>query len=173
MLTYLSKILQIRGMKLLIEIILIIAVFLVIKSYSQRDLVQDNLPYFEATLLGGEKFASSHLNNKPLLLHFWASWCPVCEMENDSIESLSKNYQVISVAMQSGTDMEVEQYLKENQLSFPTIIDEHGAIAKKFGIVGVPVSFIISPDGKIAFSEIGYTTELGLRIRLWLAAKEN
>jgi len=169
MLTYLSKIKQIRGMKRLIEITLIVAVFFAVKSYSQRDLVQDNLPYFESTLLGGQKFVSNNLDNKPLLLHFWANWCPVCEMEKESIESLSKDYRVVSVAMKSGTNMEVEQYMKENQLSFPTIIDEHGKLAEKFGINGVPVSFIVRPNGKIAFSEIGYTTELGLRIRLWLA----
>lgn len=167
--TYLNKILQIRGMKLFIEIMLIIAVFFAVKSYSQRDLVNDKLPYFESTLLSGQKFVSNNLKSKPLLLHFWASWCPVCELEKESIESLSKDYQVISVAMKSGTDMEVKQYMNENLLSFPTIVDEHGTLSEKFGIRGVPVSFIVSPNGQIAFSEIGYTTELGLRLRLWLA----
>ena len=166
---YLTKFLKIRGMKLFIELILIIAVFFAIKTYSQQDLLKENLPYFESTLLSGQKFVSHNLSNKPLLLHFWASWCPICEIEKGSIESLSKDYQVISVAMNSGTDKEVEQYMKQNGLSFPTIIDEHGALAEKFGIQGVPVSFIVRPDGNIAFSEIGYTTELGLRIRLWLA----
>ena len=103
-----------------------------------------------------------------MLVHFWASWCPVCELEQDSIQSISNDYPVISVAMQSGNDLEVTAYMEENKLSFPTIVDEHGILAKQFGVRGVPTSFILSPGGKIAFSEIGYTTEIGLRTRLWL-----
>ena len=167
--THLNKLLKIRGMKFVIEIILIFAVLFAVKAYTQRDLVRDKLPNFEATLLDGQKINVSDLQGKPLLLHFWASWCPVCDLEKDSIQAISKDHRVISVAMNSGTDLEVNHYLTENNLSFPTIIDEQGKLAKMFGVRGVPVSFIISPDGNIAFSESGYTTEIGLRFRLWLA----
>ena len=47
---------------------------------------------------------------------------------------------------------------------------DQGEIAQKFGVRGVPVSFIISPDGETAFIEKGFTTEYGLRIRLWLSS---
>jgi len=59
--------------------------------------------------------------------------------------------------------------MEENNLSYPVIIDEDGILAKQYGVRGVPASFIVNPEGIIAFTEIGYTTNWGLRIRLWLA----
>ena len=165
----LKKILQIRGMKLAIEILLILIVLFAVKWYTQRDLAKTIPADFEATLLTGQAVNLTSLKGKPVLLHFWASWCPVCELEKGSIESISKDHRVISIAMNSGTDLEVKHYLEENNLSFPTVIDEEGKLAEIFGVRGVPVSFIISPDGIIAFTESGYTTEAGLRFRLWLA----
>lgn len=90
-------------------------------------------------------------------------------MEEDSIASISEDHEVITVAMNSGNDMEITAYLEEQGLSFPVVVDEHGLIAERFGVKGVPTSFIIDPDGSIDFTEVGFTTELGLRTRLWLA----
>lgn len=153
---------------ILIEIVLIIAVYLAAKAYAGRNLVTGPAPPINAISLAGTPLVLSDFKDRPILVHFWASWCPVCELEQDSIQSISKDYPVISVAMQSGNDLEVTAHMEENKLSFPTVVDEHGILAKQFGVRGVPTSFILSPGGKIAFSEIGYTTEIGLRTRLWL-----
>ena len=42
-------------------------------------------------------------------------------------------------------------------------------MARRYGVGGVPASFILDADGRIAFHERGYTTQWGLRLRLWLA----
>jgi peroxiredoxin len=70
--------------------------------------------------------------------------------------------------MNSGADREVKAFLGENNIGFPVLVDNEGAIASRFGVTGVPTSFIIGPDGDITFTEVGYTTEWGLRFRLWL-----
>ena len=154
---------------LLVEVVLIIAVYLAAKAYSGRNLVTGTAPPIVATSLTGTPIAFSDFKDRPVLVHFWASWCPVCELEQDSIQAISKDYPVISVAMQSGNELEVAAYMEEHKLNFPTVVDEHGELAKQFGVRGVPTSFILSPDRVIEFSEIGYTTEIGLRARLWFA----
>ena len=154
---------------LIIEILLIITVYLVVKAYTQRNLISGQAPEMNATALSGKTISLTDRKGKPVLVHFWASWCPVCRLEEESINAISQDHEVISIAMQSGNDMEVAAYMKENNLHFPAIIDEHGELAKQFGVRGVPSSFIIDPTGNIKFTEIGYTTEIGLRIRLWLA----
>jgi thiol-disulfide isomerase/thioredoxin len=154
---------------LILEIVLIIAVYLVARGYSQRHLVSGTSPAIEATTLGGDQIRLSDFRDKPVLIHFWASWCPVCELEQESIQSISNDYPVVSIAMQSGSELEVSAHLQENKLSFPTIVDEDGKLARQFGVRGVPTSFIITTDKKIKFKEVGYTTETGLRVRLWLA----
>jgi alkyl hydroperoxide reductase subunit AhpC len=72
--------------------------------------------------------------------------------------------------MQSGNSSAVEQYMREQAVSFPVIIDADGKISSKWGVNGVPASFIVDTDGKIRYVEIGYTTGIGLRFRLWLAS---
>ena len=58
---------------------------------------------------------------------------------------------------------------EEKHLDFPVLADDAGIIADRFGVSGVPTSFIVEPDGSIAFTEVGYTTKWGLRLRLWMA----
>ena len=165
----LNTLLKRRYFKLGIEIVIILVVYLVIKSFMQRDLVDGPVPSFESTLLGGQSFNIQSYQGKPLLLHFWATWCSICKMEENSIASISEDYEVITVAMNSGNDMEITAYLEEQGLRFPVMVDENGAIAKRFGVRGVPTSFIVDPDANIKFTEVGFTSELGLRLRLWLA----
>ena len=59
--------------------------------------------------------------------------------------------------------------MQDNQLIFPVLLDTSGELATSFGVKGVPASFILDPNGEITFVESGYTTELGLRVRLWLS----
>lgn len=109
-------------------------------------------------------------HKQPTLVHFWATWCPVCRAEQGLIEALSKDYpNTITVAMQSGNDAAVSQFMREQSLSFPVINDTGGKISQAWGVRGVPASFIVDAAGQIRFVEIGYTTGLGLRLRLWLA----
>lgn len=59
--------------------------------------------------------------------------------------------------------------MREHELDFPVVNDPDGSIARAWGVHAVPASFILSPDGQIRFVEVGYTTGIGIRLRLWLA----
>lgn len=76
----------------------------------------------------------------------------------------------MTVAMQPDGAQQIKQYLVEHHLDIPVIVDEQGIYAKQFGVRAVPTSFVINPSGDIRFLEMGYTTELGLRARLWWAS---
>ncbi len=103
------------------------------------------------------------------MIHFWATWCPACKLEASNIENISKTYQVITVAVNSGSDAEINTFLKEKKLSYDVINDNEGKFASKFSISSFPTTFIYDKDGEIKFSEVGYTSTLGLRLRMWLA----
>ena len=158
-----------RSVKISIQIFLFIVIYFAVKAYTQRDLIQGQAPVLNATLITGENFNLQHKRNQPMLLHFWASWCPVCKLEQDSIDSISKNHPVVTVAMQSGDSSEISQYMRDSGLNFSVIADETGALAQRYGVKAVPVSFILNPQGQIVFSESGYTSSWGLQLRLWLA----
>ncbi len=162
-----------KALYIVLQIVLLIAVYLGVKAYTQRDLVQDTPPTLNAALLSGAKFNLAEYpllaKNKPLLLHFWATWCPVCKFEESSIAAISQDYPVVTIAMQSGDENALREYMQAEGLNFPVIADENGTLANRFGVKAVPVSFILNTQGKIVFIEAGYTSQWGLRLRLWLA----
>ncbi len=59
--------------------------------------------------------------------------------------------------------------MREQGIEFPVLNDADGSLSNAWGVHAVPASFIIAPDGKIRFVEVGYTTAWGIRLRLWLA----
>jgi thiol-disulfide isomerase/thioredoxin len=154
--------------KTIIQIILVILAIFVIRLWQQQDLIEGSVPSFTSTSLTGESLSSKPWPNEPLLIHFWATWCPICEMENDNIQNVAKDYRTLNIAIQSGSDKEITEYANKNNLKLDNIInDKSGTLATFFGVTGTPTSFIISPSGKISSKEVGYMTELGLRFRLW------
>lgn len=108
--------------------------------------------------------------NKPILLHIWATWCPVCKAEADNIQRLSEYYEVITIAVNSGSDEEINRYLKENSLDYKVINDENGFLAKKLNIAVYPTTFIYDKNRNLLFGEVGYTSSFGLFIRMFYSS---
>lgn len=153
----------------LIYILFFIVVMQSVNWWKTRDTQSGNLSEFSGELLDGTRFKIAAFSGEPVLFHFWATWCPICDLEKSSIESVSHDYPVISIASWSEGETAVKAYMQENQLTFPVMLDDSGELAQSFGLKGVPASFILSPNGEIKFVETGYTSELGLRLRLWLS----
>mgnify|MGYP001089470752 CR=1 FL=1 len=153
----------------IVEITLILIVVLAVRIWVQRDAISGVAPNISAFTLNGQHFELHQEKARPILLHFWATWCPVCKLEQSNIENLSKKYSVMTVAMQSGDNEELKAFMQKEKLSFKVINDEAGLLSHAYDIKGVPVSIIINKENNIEFVEVGYTTELGLRLRLWWA----
>lgn len=127
------------------------------------------LPEIQMSKLGGLAYDSTVPPDGPYVLHFWATWCPTCRAEAGNIDALAKEARVITVAVRSGGLQAIEDYLKENDLSFPVVNDENGVMAKAFKISVYPTTIIVDKEGKVFWAETGYTTTWGLKFRLWLA----
>jgi peroxiredoxin len=153
-----------------IEALLLVMVVTGIRLWQQRDMVSGAAPALQGVTLAGQHYTLSAHPGHPVLVHFWATWCPICRAEQGSIASIARNgADVISVAMQSGKPAEVAAYVKEQGIDFPVLSDTDGSISGAWGVHAVPASFIIAPDGQISFVEVGYTTEIGIRLRMWWA----
>ena len=142
-----------------------------IRAYQQRDLVSGQAPQLNGVSARGEplSLAAQAYQGRPVLVHFWATWCGVCRAEQGSIDAIARTHPVLSVSSSSGQPAEVAAYVDEHGIAPPVIVDTSSVLAKRYGVHAFPTSFILNREGKIAFREVGYTTELGLRARLWLA----
>lgn len=152
-----------------VELALIVALLLGLRAWQQRDLATGAAPELEGYLLDGTPVSLAEMRGAPVLVHFWAVWCPVCALEEDAVSAIARDHQVITVAMQSGDSGEVAAYLKENGLDFPVLNDPDGLYANRWGVSAVPASFVLDGEGRIRFTEVGYSTGIGLRVRLWMA----
>jgi thiol-disulfide isomerase/thioredoxin len=151
------------------QALLFIAVLFAVHLYVTRNAVTGAAPPLAGTLLSGEPVSLQQFRGQPLLVHFWASWCGICRLEQSSIAALARDHHVITIAMQSGGAAAVEKYLHRHKLHMPVLLDPRGTLARRYGVRGVPTSFVVDGNGEIRFVEVGYTTGLGLRLRLWWA----
>ena len=151
-----------------------IAIFIVVMTifanilsiYKSSDLNNEALTLNSITLMNNELY--SFKEDKPILIHFWATWCPTCKLEASNIEMISKQYEVISVAVNSGSNKEIQNYLNENGFTFKVVNDQQSIYSSEFKIAAFPTTFIYDKNRNLVFSEVGYTSTIGLYFRmLW------
>lgn len=136
-------------------------------SYMRKPTLASNqLPRLDVQLLDGTQFVKHEA--KPIVIHFWATWCPTCKLEAPNIERISKTYEVLSIAVNSGEDAKIKAYMAERKLTFKVVNDKEGKWAEQFNVEVYPTTFIYDAKGELKFSEVGYTTTAGLLARLKL-----
>jgi peroxiredoxin len=162
---------SINWRRLAVNLLVFVVVIAGTRIWQQRDIVSGPAPALQGVTLAGQSYSLPAHPVRPVLVHFWATWCPICRAEQGAITSMAhEDPNVITIAMQSGKPEEVARYMREQEIAFPVLNDADGNISASWGVHAVPASFIISPDGQIKFVEVGYTTGLGLRLRLWWTA---
>jgi thiol-disulfide isomerase/thioredoxin len=136
-----------------------------ISIYRSLDLNKDALSISSVTILNGIEYTIP--KDKPVLIHFWATWCPTCKIEAANIQTISKHYEVITIAVKSGSDSEIAEYLRSNNLDYKVINDNDGLITSKFDVSIFPTTIIYDKNAKVVFSDVGYTSTWGLLLRMW------
>ena len=154
--------------RFLLQLAAVIVVYFSLQALNTRGTVSGVAPAFDGVMLNGQHVSLIALKGQPVLVHFWATWCSICRIEQGTIESIAKDVPVITVATQSGAVDEVMDYIQTNTLHFPVFVDEYGKLAKQYGVRAFPTTFLIDANGMIRNVEVGYTSELGLRARLTL-----
>lgn len=155
-----------------INLALILLVFYGVQWWRTGPLVAGEAPSLVGVTLDGHRVDLAELRGKPVLVHFWATWCPVCSTMEGSIDGLAKDHRLVTVALQSGGEEAIRTAMRGSGVSFPTISDPKGQIAARWGVRVVPSTFVIDPQGQISYSTVGVSTGPGLRLRLWAAASD-
>lgn len=106
---------------------------------------------------------------KNIGLYVWADWCPICKTIQGTVNGLTQDHPVITIAMQSGPPDKVARYMASRGLAWLTVIDPRSAIPGALGFGAVPAFAVITPQGELRWPTVGLTSGWGMRLRLWLA----
>ncbi|HSL69469.1 MAG TPA: redoxin domain-containing protein [Longimicrobiales bacterium] len=113
---------------------------------------------------GGPKVDLAALRGDIVVLNFWASWCLNCRYEHAVLSQIANRYDGRGVyffgAVYNDSPGNATRWIEEmGGQSYPSLIDPGSQAAIDYGLYGVPETFFIGPDGKVAYKHIGPVTE--------------
>lgn len=116
-------------------------------------------PAFELPDIDDNIHKLSDYRGKPLIVNFWATWCPPCRKEMPSMErawKIIESQGIEMVAINVGEDFDaVFGFTGEIDMSFPLLIDPSGKEPQRWPIRGLPTTYVINPKGEIVYQAIG------------------
>lgn len=152
------------------DAIIILFILLAIRAWQHQDVVTGEPPALAGVSLTGQSIALSDFTGQPLLIHFFAPWCPICVANHDNITHIAKHYPVLMVVVQTESD-ELAQWLKDHPEDHPAQMmnDADGKWLAAFGSKALPTSVFIDANGMMSTTELGYISRIGLWLRfLWM-----
>lgn len=119
----------------------------------------DLAPDFELQDLDGKTVSLRGLRGRPVLLNFWATWCPPCRAEMPYLQQVFEEWQGKELAVLTidigESRSTVNNYLQSYKLSLPVLLDIKKTVANKYGFRYVPTTFFIDKDGIIQRMRVG------------------
>ncbi|GAB6034861.1 redoxin domain-containing protein [Galenea microaerophila] len=157
-----------RWVKNTLWAMVIVVLYLSLRHFQQGDVIKTQVPPVQLQTLTGEVIDLSKPQPKPYLIHFWGTWCPICNYQHDAIRRLSEKYTVIAIAVKSTSEDELRKFSDENFIPKNIIVNDlDGDLMTRFKVSAVPTDLYVMPDGRIKFVEVGFTSYFGFWIRLW------
>ena len=111
----------------------------------------------------GDTLRSSELRGQVVVLNCWASWCLACRDEHEVLSAAARTYadrgvRFVGVLYNDRPAAGLEWIAQMGGQSYPAVLDPRSRTAIDFGLYGVPETFIIGPDGVVAYKHIGPVT---------------
>ena len=130
-------------------------------------------PDFTLETFGSDTYTLSDLRGRPVLVNFWASWCPPCRSEMPAMQRVYEDLQeegfiVLAVNSTHQDNLgDAITFAQIRQLSFPILLDLDGAVGALYDVRSLPTSYFINPEGIIQDVVVGGPmSEALLRIRV-------
>ncbi len=123
--------------------------------------IGNQAPDFTLRSIDGSTVRLADLRGKPVLINFWATWCPPCKEEMPAIEKAYQKYRgqgwvFLGIDMKEDTET-VRKFVTEGKYSWTFLMDD-GKASSAYRVTGVPETYIVDRDGIVRDSRIGPMT---------------
>ncbi len=118
-------------------------------------------PSFELSDSDGGSVTLDQYRGKPLVLNFWATWCPPCQVELPALSAYAKanpDVAVVGVAVDSGASDHMPRLRTELGIEYE-VYAANGSILRDYGVRGLPTTVVVGSDGNVAGTWTGAITE--------------
>lgn len=116
-------------------------------------------PDFTLQDVDGKTWRLSELRGRPVIVNFWATWCPPCREEMPSMQRAWEQLQaegVVMLAVNVGESADtVFQFTANYPVDFPLLLDLDSAVLGLWPVQGLPATFVVDAAGRIAYRAIG------------------
>ncbi len=117
-------------------------------------------PDFTLTALDGGHMQLSTLRGKPVILNFWATWCPPCRAEMPELEALWQRYKddgLLLIGVDQGENAATVERFARGVVAttFPLLLDTNQAVGRAYGVRALPTTVFIDAEGRIQDVRIG------------------
>ena len=119
-------------------------------SAAPKDWVGKELPKLTVDYI--EK--NPDLVGKPMIVEFWATWCPPCRASIPHLNEFNKKFKdkgLVVIGITDEDKRDVVKFRKTVPMEYNVAIDKGGKLSAQFGISGIPQAFIVGKDGKIVW----------------------
>src|SRR4030042_6315431 len=101
--------------------------------------------------LNGKQVSLNEYKGNPLLLFFWASWCPACKEDIALLEKFfGKNrgqIEILTIAIDGEKERRVRNVVKDHRINLPVLLDKKEQVARTYGVRMIPTAFLINGEG--------------------------
>lgn len=125
-------------------------------------------PEFELASFNSEDILFTNFQGKPVILNYWASWCPPCQAEMPAFQQAFQEFSttdLIIIAINASNQdslSDVGQFIQKHGLTFPIALDNTGSAARDYQVHSLPTTFFIDKTGVIQDIIIGGPIPLSL-----------
>lgn len=124
-------------------------------------------PDFTLPDLKGRPVQLAKLRGKVVAINFWATWCGPCRVEMPSLAKVYDKYrekglEIVGISLDQGGAQVVQDFVHKHGIKFPVVLDTAHVAQRYGGVTGIPTTFIIDRQGRIANKQIGLVDEAWL-----------
>jgi peroxiredoxin len=116
-------------------------------------------PEFDLETPGGERIRLSDYRGKPVIVNFWATWCPPCRAEMPSLQRAWDQVRgdgISVMAINVGEDAEtIGKFTEAVPVDFPLPMDLQSRVVQAWPVRGLPTTFVVDPQGRLAYVATG------------------